>query len=89
MLLLDYLVNAVESGYVWLCQSLGIFTAKFLYVASSQRLVHAHLVMRLGEIELITCMKNANYCRYGRQAMEHDTHAVHMLHNVMQEVGVA
>ena len=33
-------------------------------------------------IKLITYMKN--YCWYGRQVMEHDTHAVHMLRNVMQ-----
>ena len=50
--------------------------------------MYAHLVLnvvRLGEIELITCMKNVNnYCWYGRQAMEHDIHAVHMLRNVMQ-----
>ena len=42
--------------------------------------MYAHLVLnvvRLGEIELITCMKNVNYCWYGRQAMEHDIHAVH------------
>ena len=73
--------------WLCLCQSLRIF---IVYVASSQRLVYvsaAHLVLnvvRLGEIELITCMKNVNYCWYGRQAMEHDIHALHMLRNVMQ-----